>query len=483
MLDANLTCVECNSWILWIVDFCVTLLVAVVTSSTGLLAMFLAFLPLVPAAPPPSPFPDITFKLFAAFVKENFSSGISLSSVLLILFTLLNNPELMNLHFRRQHARVGREQVSGRWMKYLADLLEERFSDTRLLPHHSPHTFATTLHDFAGLLGLDAFNDQGDLADSACQSVDYSCIEPTLVITSAAFHCSALQCLPRSLHPHTKQRDIPTVTLIKGGKAFTHAHVIGGRCGHCKTGYHADYSNFMNGPEHMRQLVNDAKYLKVGQSLWVDREFSAGVFNSVYSLHALSQSYTNFYNETFFPSSLPLARRHVWQALNQESVRMIAQDTNMSLTVAFNTSISELVQYAYEQMGRHGKIAVADDHACTDCTHPWRLQADGDPTAVEVEGAWVNMRVVDGIVMGPQHCARPKCTGALSNYRGESYCDLHRRELGHLCRMPDCDEVKVGDTTACQEHQPEWKKWKAAHSRSNLSGIKRMIQRPGERMP
>jgi hypothetical protein len=100
MLDANLTCVEHNSWILWIVAFCVTLLVAAVTSSTGLLAMFLAFLPLVSAAPLPSPFPDITFQLFAAFVKENFSSKISLSSVLLILFTLLNNPELMNLHFR-----------------------------------------------------------------------------------------------------------------------------------------------------------------------------------------------------------------------------------------------------------------------------------------------------------------------------------------------------------------------------------------------
>ncbi|KAH6916215.1 hypothetical protein BKA70DRAFT_1419120 [Coprinopsis sp. MPI-PUGE-AT-0042] len=230
---------------------------------------------------------------------------------------------------------------------------------------------------------------------------------PPLSSPPTTFQCSAPRCHPRSLHPHTKKRDIPQVTLIKGGKEFTHAYVLGGKCGHCKTAYLADHSHFGKGDDRKRTLFNDAKYLKVGQSLWVDREFSSGVFNALYSLHASSQSYTDYYNETFFPSSYPLSRRHVWQAVNQESVRMVAEDTNTSLTVAYSTSIDELVEYAYDEMGSTGKIAVADNHACMDCTHPWRSQADGDPTAVEEEGAWVNMRVVDGIVMGPQHCAFP----------------------------------------------------------------------------
>ncbi|KAH6902652.1 hypothetical protein BKA70DRAFT_1434983 [Coprinopsis sp. MPI-PUGE-AT-0042] len=144
---------------------------------------------------------------------------------------------------------------------------------------------------------------------------------------------------------------------------------------------------------------------------------------------------------------------------------MVPEDTNTSLTVAYSTSIDELVEYAYDKMGSTGKIAVADNHACMDCTHPWCSQVDGDPTAVEEEGAWVNMRMVDGIVMGPQHCAFPECKGALSSYRGKSYCDHHKWTRGHICRMEGCEELKVGATTACEAHQGEWNKWKAAHSR------------------
>src|SRR5215471_4564564 len=48
-----------------------------------------------------SPFPDIPFRVFNTFIQENFSSGISLTTVLTILFTLTNNPDLLNLHARQ----------------------------------------------------------------------------------------------------------------------------------------------------------------------------------------------------------------------------------------------------------------------------------------------------------------------------------------------------------------------------------------------
>src|SRR5271168_924174 len=59
-----------------------------------------------------SPFPDIPFKLFSSFVKENFSSKITLSQVLLVLFTITDNTDLLNLHARQQNPEYPDESSS-----------------------------------------------------------------------------------------------------------------------------------------------------------------------------------------------------------------------------------------------------------------------------------------------------------------------------------------------------------------------------------
>ena len=66
-----------------------------------LLLGYLAFLPCVSAIPNSATqdFPHIPFKLFNEFIQENFSSKISLVTVLTILFSLVENPDLLNLHF------------------------------------------------------------------------------------------------------------------------------------------------------------------------------------------------------------------------------------------------------------------------------------------------------------------------------------------------------------------------------------------------
>src|SRR6202789_705267 len=56
-----------------------------------------------------SPFPDIPFKLFSSFVKENFSSKITLSQVLLVLFTITDNTDLLYLHARQQNPEYSEE--------------------------------------------------------------------------------------------------------------------------------------------------------------------------------------------------------------------------------------------------------------------------------------------------------------------------------------------------------------------------------------
>jgi hypothetical protein len=64
-----------------------------------------AFLPIVAAVPDEGQFPNIPFKVFSQFVQENFSSRITLSQVLLVLFTITDNHDLLNLHARQQNPR------------------------------------------------------------------------------------------------------------------------------------------------------------------------------------------------------------------------------------------------------------------------------------------------------------------------------------------------------------------------------------------
>jgi len=51
----------------------------------------------------------------------------------------------------------------------------------------------------------------------------------------------------------------------------------------------------------------------------------------------------------------------------------------------------------------------------------------------------VKMIIMDGIVMGPTHCAFDNCTGPLSNARGhgESFCRVHKLnfEISVVCRI------------------------------------------------
>lgn len=51
--------------------------------------------------------------------------------------------------------------------------------------------------------------------------------------------------------------------------------------------------------EYTAVYLNSALYLKVEQSLWVDRIFSTAVLNAMYSFHASSSAYVEFWNNSF----------------------------------------------------------------------------------------------------------------------------------------------------------------------------------------
>jgi hypothetical protein len=93
--------------------------------------MGIAMLPVANASQVESPFPDIPFKTFSQFIIQNFSSKISLSTVMVLLLSLTENPDLLNLHARQQYVRCQGEketQVSG-WIKALARALKEQVAN------------------------------------------------------------------------------------------------------------------------------------------------------------------------------------------------------------------------------------------------------------------------------------------------------------------------------------------------------------------
>ena len=104
-----------------IVFWTIFLVIEYLSPSSWSIILLVGFLPMVSAAPAHSPFSGTTFQEFSKFVQENFSSGISLATVLVVLFTTTSNPDLLNLHARQQNPQHGEAvQVVSGWMKALA---------------------------------------------------------------------------------------------------------------------------------------------------------------------------------------------------------------------------------------------------------------------------------------------------------------------------------------------------------------------------
>ncbi|KAF8986929.1 hypothetical protein BDQ17DRAFT_1393592 [Cyathus striatus] len=70
------------------------------------------------------------------------------------------------------------------------------------------------------------------------------------------------------------------------------------------------------------------------------------------------------------------------------------------------------------------------------------------------------MVVIDGIVMGPQHCAYDNCSNTLVNIE---------EKFGARCCVHDCPNQKINNTQACNEHQEMWHKYNLEHNSDYLN--------------
>jgi hypothetical protein len=531
--------------------------------------LLVGLLPVVSAAPNNDPFSGITFKAFSGFVEQHFSSKISLTTVLVVLFTMINNPDLLNLHARQQHPLPDEhfQNISG-WLKALARALDGKLGQdtdrlfqttdnfSNLENDQRDSAIATKLDLLYKLLDLSAYDDEGVFRQSRYKQVKKE-IEPAYVIAPASMQCQTQSCKGRSLHMNTRDRDISSATLIKGTKIYEEVHVLSGRCPRCKTIYYADHETSApidknSGDDNGTKVyLNNAKYLKVGQSVWVDRVFSGGVINGIYHFHASSSAFAEFWNNTFWSSqttqSRKISRRQVWHTFVQESMRMVAKSSGVTLEMENGIPIQEVTKQAFVQLGNNGVIKCAQNHSCSECTHKYKETADritaDDPAAVlgvdenhqvpalvgedaelaiqdaararlnaqlasqarsnaddamdvdessqtsssdvetsssTEEASPVTLVVMDGVVMGPTHCAFDDCIEELKNARGGVFCARHEITHGNLCRMHDCDRQKVAPSHTCAIHQNNWRQHIIRHGRQSLLGIRRLIRRSEE---
>lgn len=390
-------------------------------------------------------FPNIPFKVFNDFVKENFSSRITLSQALLVLFTVTENTDLLSLHARQQHGVYEGEigQKSTGWIRSLARALNDKMDSEatylfktgtiRSNPKDTITDIGAKLDGMAKILKLDPFDEEG-VFQGKLKTVSYKSIEAAQVICPIAVVCETITCLPRALLQSTKTRDIPRVALIKGSAIHDNVQLVTGRCPQCKTIYVADRERVVGADDTaaaVRVYLNDAKYLQAGKNLWVDRIFSGAILNAMYSFHASAAAYTEFWNNSFWSihpqRTRKISRRQVWKVFVEESLRMVAGKSGLTLELPDKIHINEVAKGAFSALGENGIIRASDQHACNECTQKYRSTPDvivtSDPGALlgeeaahtvpglpaednsmNVDHAPVNMAVVDGIVLGPKVC-------------------------------------------------------------------------------
>ena len=362
------------------------------------ITVLLAFLPGVSAVQDQDPFPDIKFKTFSKFVKKNFSKEVSLATALMFLFTTTNNPDLFNLHARQQNPRHADEKVqtiSG-WLKALARALNERLGshadelfqseDTETVENEVEVITAIgkKLDGLSKVLKLYPYDPNTRRQKTKLKPISEKAIDPAYVICPMSMECTTGSCNGRSILLKSRDRDTPRVSLVKGTKMYEGAHVLSDHCTKCQTIFYADHESSPNPPnsEHSKSCfyLNDAKYIKAGQALWVDRRFSAAVINGTYSFHASSSAYAEFWNDSFWGTQdttcRKVSRRQIWHIFVQESVRRVAKSSGKTLKLPDNLPIHEVTKNAFSELGANGKILSAQGHTCPECTQPYKATAD-----------------------------------------------------------------------------------------------------------
>ncbi|KAF9496218.1 hypothetical protein BDN71DRAFT_1430348 [Pleurotus eryngii] len=412
--------------------------------------LLLGLLPCVAAAPLEDPFLDILFVDFTKVIKSSFGADITLATILMLLFSITNNTNLLNLH-GQQHAVPTNTQVVTSWMAAFVQAIKDRLQldslvidddsdaemnsdsgsgsgsgsntsgssdarstyDTLFLPtdQHTDQTPKQKLDSFCHFLNLYLHEKRGTLG---CKLLPIStaAIQPVLIITPSVMQCSDATCPGRALTHYQCYHDVSKVTLLRG------------------------------------------------------------------------TAVTEFWNYSFVHPSgatFKLTCRHTWKAFVLESIQLLAKPSGAELLFVDNMAIKDLVTAAYEYLGDRGVICSAEGHSCDECCHAFKDVADTIPNqpvnaaalagydenhaVPEYVGPAILAAVPDAEAMDvdnvPANDGSEPAGGPVLNNPADVHmislswslttvpCQVDK--MGVHCRMKDCVRVKVAGTQDVEE--------------------------------
>ncbi|KAF9490882.1 hypothetical protein BDN71DRAFT_1521275 [Pleurotus eryngii] len=455
----------------------------------------------------------------------------------MLLMTLVSNTDLLNLHGQQQ---ASQQQESTSWMAALVCTVKAKLFDSGFISLFTTDDLWTSrseqqqitlagkkLSRFSCSLSLASHSSIGNFK-SKLRPISMTSIQPIILITPIVMACPTFDCNDHSLTQDLWECDISHVTLLKGSQCLEKVPVLAGRCSSCNLLYWADHEWFtQNNGDDLCLYLNNAKYLKVGKSVWVDCTVSEAIVNANYSFHASTAAITKFWNFSFVKpngGTFKLGHQQVWKAFVEESIWQMAKFNKRQIVFEDNLFINALVAAAYIELGDNGVICSAEGHSCDECCHAFKDVADViprqsndpaavvgydenhavpdyagepvDPNAMEVDNqpaavvqptgpvilgnhGEVCMIVIDGIVMGLRHCAMEGCEAGLENAQTGVFCKKHAERIKNKCHMKGCGKVKVGDTKACQDHQEQWATFHRRYA-NTLLGVQRILRRAQE---
>lgn len=209
----------------------------------------IALLPVTYALPTTTPFPDLPFADFSQLILGQFGSQIKLTTVLMILFSLTQNSNMLNLHARQQHPQCDGEirvTVTG-WMKAFVWSLQNRLGATTddlfqpsdgSLPSRDARitTIGRKVDNIVQGLGLMPYHRNGQFRMWLGQISDTD-IAPIRLLCPNIAECMTEDCEPRALRQTTREHNIPRVILCEGTQVYHDVALTTGFCPSCEVGF------------------------------------------------------------------------------------------------------------------------------------------------------------------------------------------------------------------------------------------------------
>jgi hypothetical protein len=209
-----------------------------------MLVMIVSMLCLPSVGATSTAFPDIPFATFSQLIQDQFGPQIKLTTVLIILFSLTSNTDLLNLHAQQKHPHQDGEitqRVSG-WMKAFVWSLQDHLGNTT----DTLFKVSDNMHGLSRDARITSIGRKMDSLVDGLQLTPYAHdgqrnawlgkipgITPVRLLCPNAAECATPHC-QRALHQVVREKNVSHVTLCEGTTVHHKVALLTGGCTMCQ---------------------------------------------------------------------------------------------------------------------------------------------------------------------------------------------------------------------------------------------------------